>query len=366
MSKEKVISIREFGKELNQCGSHWGKNVDLSGAGPIKVYTGEESWMESAIDGVIGLHGNEPGNGPAVIIKDIKHAGVDLLWTSGLIGCMALAILGTDAESKQDVFFCHARKYDAKNAIKTPGHPMKLARDFVQSHNEIRVFWGTDFNFGVKDFSGPHKKNEAQKLLSRELGCWVRNIDCVIAKELVFFPKLGIVKDGSPREAYRWIRSEDITLRTRFSSSMALSPFIPNRDLLRKLETHLAELKNDRSSWFRFYLYDSRRSNKIRALNQILDAYRVGNLDILRHFAQNANNKTSPFLDPNAVNTWSPKNKSITAKLALATFYDAKDKILEMGASGCGLRSDGSSISSHHEYRQRLELIADRIIGLDE
>lgn len=347
-----MFPLREFGQELKQCGSHWGKKVDLSGYGPIKSYTGNDSWIETAIDGVIGLHGNEPGNGPGIIIKDVENAGIDLLWTRGLIGCMALAISGKDSNGKLDAFFSHARTYDAKNAVENPDNPMKLARDFIQSHDEIRVFWGTDFNFGVKDFSGPHKKNEAQKLLSRELGCWVRHSDCVVARELVFFPKLGILKDGSPKEAYQWACSENTAIRSKFSGSMILSPFKPDSILLKKLENHLSKLEEDRSSWFRFYLYDSRRSNKIRVLRQTIDAYKVGNFDILRHFAHSAHNKSSPFADPDAENTWGSIKESTTAMLVLRAFHDAKEKISVMGRNGCGLRSDGNDISSHYEFMQ--------------
>lgn len=355
LPQEKALLLKKFGVELKLCGTQWGTHVDLSGFGSIKAYTGKESWIETAVKGVIGIHGNEPGNGPGILIQDVEHTNIDIIWTSGLIGCMALAIQGRDKNGLLDVFFCHARKYDEKDAINNPDNPMKLARDFIKTHDDIRVFWGTDFNFGVKDFSGPLKKSETQKLLSKELGCWVRNNDCVVSQELVFFPKLGIMKEGSPRKAYQWACSQQIALRSEFSKSMVLSLFIPDSMILKKLEKHLIQLQNDRSSAFRFYLYDSRRTNKINVLKQVLDAYKVGNFDVLRHFARAAEKKLSPFVDPDAVNTWSARKESLTAKLVLETYLDTREKILAMGQNGCGLRADGNDISSYSEYGTILE-----------
>lgn len=355
---DKVVALRTFGIELKKCGSLWGKNVDLSDLGPIKAYIGKESWIETSVKGVIGIHGNEPGKGPGIMLQDIEHSDIDMIWTGGLIGCIALAISGRSKDGTLDAFFCHARKYDEKEAIKNSDNPMKLAHDFVKSHDDIRVLWGTDFNFGTKGFSGQHKRNEAQKLLSRELGCWVRTNDCIVARELVYFPKLGIMKDGSPIKAYKWAASQDLVSRSEFSRSMSLAKFVPDSITLDKLEQQLTGLKKDRASLFRSYLYDSKRSNKISILEQVLTAYKVGNFDILRHFAHSAEKKSSPFIDPKAAHAWGTREKSTTATLVMEAFSDAKDKILEMGEHGCGLRDSGQDISSHDEYRQIRQAIS--------
>jgi len=348
-------ALRAFGAELNDCGKHWGENVDLSGSGNIIAHTGDTAFFETTINGVIGMHGNEVGKGPAIIIKDVNNSGIDMIWTNGLTGCMCIAIIGRDESGKLDAFFCHARHYDEKDAVRKPDNPMFLAREFIQTHQDIRVFWGTNFNYGVRDFSGPLKKDEAQKLLSNELGCWVRNDDCVMASELVFFPKLGLLKNGKPKEAYAWARAEDLKARSDFSMSMALSKFAPDAAILIKLEDHLRKLRDEMSSIFRFYPYDSRRTNKILVLEQVIDAYRVGNLDRLRSFADNARNNSSPFRDESTINAWYARDDSMTAKLVIEACDDVVRKISSMGSNGCGLRSDGQSIHSFREYKDMVD-----------
>lgn len=344
-----------FRAELNKCGRHWGMDSEIAVSDVINVIVGKETWIETAVRGVIGIHGNEPGKGPAIIIRDIESAGTEMLWTSGLRGCMCLAIQGRDATGKLDVFFAHARYYDDQHAETDPNNPIKLAREFVCSHSGIRVFWGTDFNFGTRDGNGPARKHEAQIVLSKKLGCWVRMSDCIVYHSLVFFPKLGILKDGSPREAYDWLclshaKQGYLSSIAAFSQSMALDRFVADSAILKNLEDHLAEIQADLSSVFRFYLYDARRSNKILALKHVIDAYRVGNFDILRHFGRSATSVVSPFRDEAAVNAWSATSESLTAKYIIEAYQEAKTQILSMNRHGCGLRPDGSDIHSHTEY----------------
>jgi hypothetical protein len=329
-----------------------GVDASVCDEGIIKAYTGSKDYIETAIEGVIGLSGLEPGKGPGIVIKDVENSGIDMIWTNGLTGCMGLAIIGRDKSGKLDVFFSHARHYDKDDSTTDVENPMSLAKQFVDSHSDIRVFWGTDFNFGVRDMSGPSKRAEAQKVLSAKLGCWVRDDDCIVSKDLVFFPRLGLMTYGTPSEAYEWACHEDVISRSEFSKSKVLSKFEPDADLVRRLEQHLNGLKSDRSSWIRFYPYDSRRSNKILVLEQIIEAYKVGNFDLLRRFADSATKKDSPYTDESAKNMWSAWNESVTAKLALEAYNDAFGKISKMGANGCGLMPDGSNIYSFKEYKK--------------
>lgn len=350
MQRIELPSLRKFGSELRQCGFRWGEDVDLSGSSIIKRYVGQSTWIETAIEGVIGMHGNEPGKGPAIIIQDVEHSDIEMIWTNGLIGCMCIAITGRDEFGKLNVFFTHARSYDSKDAINDPTNPMHLACIFIESHRNIRIYWGTDFNFGVNGFAGYAKRIEAQKLLSNALGYWFRESDCVTARSLVFFPKFGILKDGNPREAYAWARSQDLNARYEFSRSKELSQFIPDPNILKEIHDHLIKIQNDRTSWVRFYLYDARRSNKIIVMEYIINAYLVGNLDILRYFAKHAVNKSSPFIDESGANAWDSLDASATRSLVLKAYHDAKQKIQTMGMNGCGLNPDGSDIHTFKEY----------------
>lgn len=348
--------LREFGSELTTCSTRWGQDVHLSS--PIASHTGSEGMFETAVPGVIGMHGNEPGAGPSVVIKDIENSGIEMLWTKGLVGCMCIAIIGKDEGGKLDAFFCHARKYDLKGAVNDPDNPMFLARQFIEKHNDIRVFWGTDFSYGLRDSSGPAKRHAAQVILSNELGFWVRESDCVVFRELVFLPRLGILRDGNPKEVYEWAKRQEMTgnlqVMKEFSLSKGLGKFTPDPLILKKLEDHLTVIKNDRESYIRFYFHDSRRTNKILVLAQIVDAYKAGNLDILRIFAKSAQEKSSPFRDASAVNVWSAAGESATAKLVIEAYNDAVSKIAAMGANRCGLRENGDDIFNYQEYQEAL------------
>ncbi|MDI9817818.1 MULTISPECIES: hypothetical protein [unclassified Legionella] len=183
--------------------------------------------------------------------------------------------------------------------------------------------------------------------------------DCVPSGQLVFAQKLGIMRYGTISEAAEWIRTHEPRERARFSQSKGLDRFIPDPDIIGRLEIQLMELRAARSATFRHYAHDSRRDHKILALNQILAAYHVGNFDILRYFARSAANNDSPFQDRTADDTWKPFGKSVTATLAQEAYRDALDKIRVMGMHGCGLRADGDEIYDHREYRHAVAAAED-------
>ncbi|STX28278.1 Uncharacterised protein [Legionella beliardensis] len=337
-------------RQLRQCGRHWGEDVNL-GADSSRV--GPDAWYETAVLGTVGLNGNNPGEGPGVIIRDIEHKDIDMLWTAGLIGCMGLAITGRDAEGRLDVFFSHARQYDKTTATTDAANPIHLAKEFVDSHDGVRVFWGTDFFVGHDVSTAQVNRHKAQQKLSNDLGCWVRESDCVPASELVFLPKLGLLKQGKPAEVQAELATDpDLAHKVEFSNSKRLSKFMPDPDISGRIELQLAELRMQRNARLRLYHQDGLRDNKIFVLQKVLDAYQVGNIDVLRHYAIHAKEKTSPFADPSGVNVWHAKEESKTAQLVQEAFADAHTKTYAMGEKGCGLKSDGSNIHNFKEFKE--------------
>lgn len=187
-SEPVVLSLVEK-DTLFRCGGHWGEETVISEENGVSELIGETDWFETAVAGAIGLDGRHPGKGPGIIIKDVDKSNIEILWTNALTGCMGLAILGTDKiDGTRDAFFAHARHYDKDRAVEEVDNPMRLAHEFVNTHTNIRVFWGTDIFFGRSAAEGDAARREAQRKLSRELGCWVRENDFVMSRELTFFP----------------------------------------------------------------------------------------------------------------------------------------------------------------------------------
>ncbi|WP_419421353.1 hypothetical protein ACNVED_14925 (plasmid) [Legionella sp. D16C41] len=349
----KNFAMQNRTSQLHQCGRHWGENVNL---GTESSYIGSTDWYETAVSGVLGLDGNHPGKGPGIILKDIEHQNINILWTEGLLGCMCLAITGTDEEGKLDVFFSHARHYDKETAATDKDNPIYLAKQFVATHEQIRVFWGTDFFVGNNPLSSQAIRDSAQQKLSNDLGCWVRDNDCIPASKLVFFPKLGILRSGKPADVQQELSiDEDLKDKIEFSKSKCLSKFIPDLELIKKIELQLANLIIQRNSLFRLWHQDGLRSNKILVLQKVLAAYQVGNINVLRYFACHAQKKTSPFIDLEGANVWYAREKSNTAQLVQEAFKDAHTKIYSMGTKGCGLRSDGNDIYNLSEFKRITE-----------
>ncbi|KTD68654.1 hypothetical protein Lste_1812 [Legionella steelei] len=335
--------------KLNGCGHHWGTDFHLSGT---TAYVGQDTWYETQIPYLVGLNGNNPGPGPGLILEDVENKDIHMTWTPGLTGCMGLAILGRNEKTgKIDLFFAHARQYDQVNATEDPKNPMFLARNFVKSHGEIRVFWGTDFFHGHSLQEGQAKRQEAQRKLSTELGCWVRNDDCIVTSDLTFFPKIGLPLVGSPATAYKDLTQDrDLAAKIAFSESKKLDKFTPDDKIVGKIQLHLVELKEKRYTHPRLYHQDNTREMKITALTQILEAYKVGNYDVLRHYARHAENNTSPFAAPEGKDVWSSK-KGTTKMLAQLAARDIYQKISVMGYDGCGLQKDMEPISSYRFYK---------------
>lgn len=355
-----MISIEESRGErqlqLVECGRHWGEEVDLR---PFP-HTGPEGWFETSVPGTIGLSGNEPGPGPGIVLTDIEHSDVDMVWTDSLVGCMGLAIMGRTEDGRLDAFFAHARQYDKADAKTDPTNPIHLAREFVQSHREVRVFWGTDFYFGRRGADEYDEANivraAAQRQLSADLGCWVRASDCVVSDKMTLFPKEGLLRPGKPLEASDKLTKErNLDEKKEFSQSKALERFVPDPDILGRMELHLAEIKMQRQAKMRLYHQDTKRDYKILILGQAIEAYRVGNIDVLRRYAQDAADKRGSFVDPKSVDAWHKQSgESATARLVQDAFADANQKTRNMNPTGCGLRENGDDVYDHEEHTRNM------------
>ncbi|MCW8385110.1 hypothetical protein OQJ15_02200 [Fluoribacter dumoffii] len=248
-------------------------------------------------------------------------------------------------------YFLHARQYEKPDATTDPENPMSMAREFVRSHEEIRVFWGTDFYKGCTPKEGQAARQEAQRKLSTQLGCWVRDNDCVVASDLTFFPKVGLMLPDKPQTAYKeLIKDKDLPAKIAFSESKKLDKFIPDPEVESKIRLHLSTIKAARNKWARWVHLDSVRELKIIALTHIVEAYKVGNYDVLRHYAQHAHNQTSPFADPDAKSVWRSQ-EGTTRKLAEMAHKSAYEIISAMGQNGCGLNKDGEPIASYRHYQ---------------
>ncbi|QRN03165.1 hypothetical protein GH742_04395 [Legionella sp. MW5194] len=342
--------------QLAQCGSHWGEDISFGDSD----HTGKDEWFETAVPGTIGLNGSEPGPGPGIVLKDIENNPVEMVWTDSLIGCMGLAIIGQDKDGKTDAFFAHARQYDRADAATTPDNPIHLAREFVKSHDNVRVFWGTDFLHGCRtatDYSMAQVAREnAQRKLSSDLGCWVRANDCLPSSSMTFLPKEGLLRPGKPLEVMGKLAKEDhLAEKKEFSDSKALKKFTPDTGILGRMEMHLAEIRMQRQCKMRLYHQDAKRDYKILILSQAIEAYRVGNIDVLRRYAQDAERNVGSFVDPKSVDAWhKTSGESVTARLVQDAFADARDKTRSMNATGCGLREDGNDV---HDYEEHARIV---------
>lgn len=351
------IGIHEYDASLNQVGNQWGNNPDPA---ILAESVGQEEWFETVVPGVIGLNGNNPGKGPGIIIRDIESSDIDMVWTAGLIGCMGLFIIGRDAAGQTDLFACHARHYNSADAITAPDNPMHLARQFVDTHQDVRVFWGTDFFFGERDVRvAIDKRNTAQQQLSNELGIWVRDSDCVVSKEHCFLPKLALLKDDKPKAAYDWVKSEEaagrLAPRVRFSKSKCLTHFTPDKDILGALDLKQTKIRMDRAAKPRMIHQDNKRDTKLQVLHQVINAYHSGNFDILRYFAEHAKAQTAPYADSKSVNAWASSGESETATLCIRAYEDALAKIRAYEITGCGIRPDGQRIFDVEEFDKRFD-----------
>jgi hypothetical protein len=335
-----IFGMREYGMELNQCGINWQKDSEKPAAYDNSAelsqfeYVGDSNLFETSIDGVIGLNGKAKYEGPGILLRDVENLQVDMLWTNGLIGCMGLAILGRDEEGKLDAYFTHAKHYDKENATNNPKNPMYHAKRFVDSHDSIRVFWGTDFFFGknttIEKFQGEKDRQKAQQVLSNKLGCWVKMEDCITSRESTFLPKLCLMKKGMPNQVYKYVKKSDkngnLVIDVQESKNKCLEKFETDSEILFRLKDKLQKIKG--KGFLKKHIFQRNKYKyKSMVIADVLCAYEVGNLDALKHCAVFAKHNRAPYGGKSA-QAWAPHDNSDTKELVITVCEAANQQIL--------------------------------------
>lgn len=224
--------------------------------------------------GVIGLGAPEHCSGMAVVIENIEDTNIDILWTDGLAGCLAIAIIGLNEKTgKKDIFFSHASYWDAEDAATNKDNPIYYARQFVDSHGPCRILIGTDIE---KLNRAGYNMAYAKYKLSKDLGC---PVTCEAARHtLSFFPKLGIMRIGNPATAVYHLKRQDPTdLLRQLSESEEKFYFHPelNQRLLAELHVAIQHAKNPSCCSCLFGL-DENSKKIVNYLEIMQDAY-IGN-----------------------------------------------------------------------------------------
>jgi hypothetical protein len=358
---EDMRFVREYDRmTLARCGKNWSLDSNMALFQETDFVRGNDQdfsddMFDTSIDGVIGISGRkESSKGPGFILRNIDSSEIDMVWTDSLQGCMGLAIYGRNKETGSvDVFFGHARRYDAPDATTDAQNPMSLAKRFVDSHTQLRVFWGTDFLAQVGGDTNQMRSAQdyAQQVLSSKLGIWCNNEDRMFGKELAFLPKLGLMRPGTPNEVFADINQmsdNELQSRRAYSASKALEPFHPNSDILGRLQLKHEELKVTSM----FNPHKQRRNFKLKVIDAVIKAYKVGNFDILRTFQRSAVAGTAPFGDKDSVSAWKAMGESEVKGLCIEAYDDALGKIRALEQLGCGLRENGEGYYDHRSYTQ--------------
>lgn len=229
--------------------------------------------------GVIGLGAPEHCGGMAVVIENIEDTDIDLLWTDGLCGCLAVAIIGINEKTgKKDVFFTHASYWDTADATTNKNNPIYYARQFVNSHGPCRILIGTDIE---KLQRGGYNMAYAKRKLSKDLGC---PVSCEAAHHtLSFFPKLGIIQLGNPATAVHNLKRESPKNLLKHIAESEKKFYLhpePNRELLVELQDAILDAKNTGCccSWLfgRFFGQNEKSQKIVNYLESMKDAY-IGN-----------------------------------------------------------------------------------------
>lgn len=227
--------------------------------------------------GVIGLGAPEHCSGMAVVIENIEDTDIDILWTDGLAGCLAIAIIGLNEKTgKKDIFFSHASYWDTEDAAANKDGPIYYARQFVDSHGPCRILIGTDIE---KLNRAGYNMAYAKRKLSKDLGCPVL---CEAARHtLSFFPKLGIMKIGNPTTAVYHLKKQDpsdfLRQTTESEKKFYLHPE-PNQRLLAELHVAIQHAKNPSCCSWLFSL-NEKNIKIVNYLESMRDAYIGNNID---------------------------------------------------------------------------------------
>lgn len=324
-------------------------------------YVGDLGLFDTSVPGVIALNGGlEASKGPGIVIKDIATAPIKMMWTDSLTGCIALSMTGINKETgKKDAFFAHMRHWDSAHAEDEDGNPMKLAKQFVESHRDIRLHWGTDFFFGKRGdvAAGMAERNLAQRLLSHKLGFWVRDGDCVVSKIHTFIPSHEVVYPNKPAEAndtmLREAKRGRLQKRIEHGEAKKTKRFEPDVDVLGRLRIKREAIRIQLHATISNPFLASRRRNKIEVLDRVIKAYESGNLDDLCLFARHAEAGTSPYTNHDISNAWNAVGESETVRLTLEAYESAKTITMESNELHGGLKPDGTPYVSDDDYASR-------------
>jgi len=162
-------------------------------SGSRSAFGDEKSGVELSSDGrFVYAPGVDRGSGSGVLLCGLEAMPkLEYVYTQGLEGCMAIAILGTERGSgRTDLFFAHSRSWsnfgvsginerDPETRSVVPrfktvevpeADPLRAAQRFVSSHDNLNVFFGS----GVHPGLGYSTEQEAN-FLSNILGVWVHS-----------------------------------------------------------------------------------------------------------------------------------------------------------------------------------------------
>jgi hypothetical protein len=232
--------------------------------------------------GVIGLGAPEHCSGMAVVIESIEDTNIDILWTDGLAGCLAIAIIGLNEKTgKKDIFFSHASYWDTEDAATNKNNPIYYARQFVDSHGPCRILIGTDIE---KLNRAGYNMAYAKCKLSKDLGC---PVTCEAARHtLSFFPKLGIMQLGNPATAVNNLKRKnpkDLLRNIAESEEKFYSHPEHDRGLLVELQDAILDAKDTGCccNWLFSRLFGQNEQSRkiVNYLESMNDAYIGNNLE---------------------------------------------------------------------------------------
>lgn len=163
------------------------------------------------------LHINQSPDGKqhdqALFIPDIFNANdrphvISIGGRDGgmLMGCMGVMMLGINRISgKVDFIGTHSSRYSDSFAESNAYHPIFHLREFVATHDEVKVYCATSFTFGslMSGVVKEYKPEEARSILSEKLNHDIPSDNIFDSNGFVFFPKLGLMLKGSYGQALR-------------------------------------------------------------------------------------------------------------------------------------------------------------------
>ncbi|AJC48454.1 hypothetical protein IB642_03220 [Allofrancisella guangzhouensis] len=302
----------------------------------IEIY-GDRSFIEVGKTHITVGPGSEKTSGCAVFIPNIELSRITTISTHSLTGCQCIAIYGRSQYGSVNVFFAHSRLYD-----KSDDEIINKAREFIKTHHQNQIYWGTDFSAVVNADRLHDFICETQITLSINLGCWARLSHCIRTHETTFFPHLGFATAGNHYKALQnlnkgWLNNDIIN-----SKYSTIETFEPNITIISTINKHLKLLNEKSNSFFRRVWHDQRRERKILVLNDLLTSYCCGNLDRLVGMRKNTEQQYNDL-------AWLGTNNT-TKRLVIQATEDAISRTRAFDkVNYCGIKEDGSEYFRNEE-----------------